>query len=108
MDEIEDTEFSADDMEELIFYLNQILKKDYRNFTITLGIRIFCEDNYGRDRDTWDNLYIINFSLQFTYEKIIDQYTYISWNQDGNKLSDLSPENYTVFATRANLRFNYS
>jgi len=105
---INDTIMTMVDEDDLVFYLNRVLERDYRNFTITLGIDIYNEDNYENvERDTWYYLYIKSCNLTFNYTKKIDQFTSISWNQDGPKLSDLSPENYTVEATRANLKFQY-
>ncbi len=107
-DNISDTIMTMVDEEDLVFYLNRVLESDYRNFTITLGIDIYNEDNYeSLERDTWYYLYIKSCNLTFNYTKKIDQFTSVYWNQDGPKISDLSPENYTVEATRANLKFQY-
>ena len=90
----------------LISYLTSVLEQDYFNFTITLGIDIYCEDNeWNVDIDTWDNLTIRSFNLTFTYEKKIDQFTSVSWNQDADKISDLS--NDTVVVDEAILNFKY-
>ena len=93
--------------EDLIRFLTSVLTKDYKNFTIILGIDIFCEDNCASDRDEWISLCITSFSLNFTYKKKIDQFTSVSWNQDGKKLSELNTENHTVMATGANIKFKY-
>ena len=90
----------------LVFYLNRILEFDKRNFTIFLGIDIDVEDNYGQwDRDTYYSLLIKTCNLTFTYEKVINKFTSVSWNQDGNKISDLS--NDTIIVNEANLNFQY-
>jgi len=71
----------------LIFYLTAVLSEDYYNFTIILGIDIYCEDNIvGADVDTWNELRISQFNLTFTYEKKINRETFASWNQLGNSL----------------------
>jgi len=94
------------DEEDIIFFLDRVLGHDNRNFTFTLGIDIYCEDNYpSLEIDTWYSLRIKSCNFSFNYEKIIDKFTSISWNQDCDKLSDLSP--YTVLADNAILNFNY-
>ncbi|NVM29954.1 MAG: hypothetical protein HWN65_14020 [Candidatus Helarchaeota archaeon] len=71
----------------LIFYLTSALGSDDYNFTITLGIFIYCEDNNpGFDLDTWTMIRIKSFNLSFSYEKNIDRNTYVEWYQVGNKL----------------------
>ncbi len=78
--------YSEDD---IITALNAALDKDldHSNFTITLGIDIYSEDNDNSgDHDDWDSLMIKTCNLTFTYEKKIDQSTTLSWNQVGNKL----------------------
>ncbi|MFW9827644.1 MAG: hypothetical protein ACFFEY_08635 [Candidatus Thorarchaeota archaeon] len=72
----------------LISYLNSILEYDYYNFTITLGIDIYCEDNeYNVDIDTWDLLIMRSFNLTFTYKKKVNQFTSISFAQTGDQLT---------------------
>jgi len=103
-----DTNMSVDPDEALIFYLTSALNADNRNFTVTLGIRVWCEDNRGIEDDHFDNLTIRSCDLTFTYEKKINQGSSVAWNQDGDRISELSPENYTVLATKANLNFKYT
>ena len=91
--------------EALIFYLNSLFKRDNYNFKVTLGIRIKCVDNFNYDNDQWDSLRIKTCNLTFTYEKKIDQTTSISWNQDGDKLSNIS--NDTIIINKALLNFKY-
>ncbi len=91
--------------ESLIIYLTSILNYDYLNFNVTLGILVWCEDNRGTETDDWDYLLINNFNLTFTYEKKIDQLTSISWNQEGDKPSDISSS--TVVVDEAILNFKY-
>ncbi|MHA1185913.1 MAG: hypothetical protein ACTSSK_03425, partial [Candidatus Heimdallarchaeota archaeon] len=87
--------------ESLIFYLTSVLSKDFQNFTLALGIRVFCEDNFQIDNDRWDYLLIKNVSLSFTYEKKVDQLSKISWTQIG----DTIPSNYEI--ENATLNFKY-
>jgi hypothetical protein len=91
--------------EDLIFYLTSVISSDFQNFTVTLGIRIWCEDNWVSDRDIWNDLLIKSCNLMFTYERKIDQFTSVSWNQDAGKISDVS--NDTVIVNEANLNFKY-
>jgi len=90
----------------LISYLTSILKLNDFNFIITLGIDIFCEDNLvGSDRDYWNEIRIKNLNLTFSYKKKIDQFTAVSWNHDGDKISSLS-ENQ-IIVKEATLHFIY-
>jgi hypothetical protein len=91
--------------EDLITALNAVLLKDpdHSNFTITLGIDIYSEDNDNSgDHDDWDSLRILNCNFSFTYEKKIDQSTQLSWNQVGNKITGSS-----VQILDANFNFKY-
>ena len=88
--------------ETLIFYLSSLFKRDNFHIKVILGIRIKCIDNFNYDRDRWDSLRIKSCDLNFTYEKKIDQFTEISWSQEGDSLSG---ENIQI--TDANLRFRY-
>ncbi|MFX1570785.1 MAG: hypothetical protein ACFFCV_20800 [Promethearchaeota archaeon] len=83
----------------LINLLTAVLQTDNRNFTITMGIDLYCEDNeFGGDVDIWDLLIIKTFNLTISYEKRIDQFTSLSWNQIGNTLmgSNIDIENATL------------
>ncbi|MFW9950443.1 MAG: hypothetical protein ACFFKA_10015, partial [Candidatus Thorarchaeota archaeon] len=86
----------------LIFYLSSVLGTDNSNFTITLGIRLYLEDNVANywDHDTFDELMIKYLNLTFTYEKKIDKLTSFSWNQIGNSLNGSNIE-----IVSANLNF---
>ena len=89
--------------EVLISYLTSVLESDNFNFTITLGIDIYCEDNeYNVDIDTWDSLIMRSFNLTFTYKKRINQFTAISLEQAGKQISGES-----VQITNARLNFDY-
>ena len=94
--------FSQDD---IITALNSALERDidHSNFTMTLGIDIYSEDNDNSgDHDDWDSLMIKTCNFTFTYEKKIDQFTKISWNQEGNTLDSAS-----VQVTEARFFFKY-
>ena len=90
---------------DLITALNSAFEKDpsHSNFTLTLGIDIYSEDNLGSaDPDNFDDLYIKMCNLTFTVKKKIDQSTTVSWNQVGNKLDSAS-----VQVTDAKFFFKY-
>jgi len=89
----------------LITALNSAFEKDYThsNFTITLGIDIYSEDNWGSDIDTFNSLRIKSCNLNFTYERKITKFSSISCNQIGEKISSKS-----IRITNALLYYNYS
>lgn len=92
--------------DELIFYLNRVLSHNFYDFRVTLGIDIYCEDNYpSGELDTWYSLLIKSCNLTFDYEKKIDRFTSVSWNQYGNPISSLSE--YPVLIQNATLNFKY-
>ncbi|MFX1554411.1 MAG: hypothetical protein ACFFBV_10840 [Promethearchaeota archaeon] len=97
-----DTALTNVPQKRLIEYLTSVLRTDNLHFTITLGIRIWCEDNFNWDEDDWVDLWIKSCNLSFTYERKIDRFTAISWNQVGD---DISGDNIQI--TEANLRFKY-
>lgn len=98
---LNDTELVPVDQDLLILYLTKVLQYDYTNFSIILEINAYAEDNYPTyDRDTWYDLRIKNFSLSFTYEKKIDQFSSISYSQLGDVV------NCTTI-TNASLSFDY-
>ena len=87
----------------LIAYLTSALSTDDYNFTITLGIDIYSEDNeYNVDIDRYRALIINSFNLTFSYEKKIDQFTTIGFSQVGNQISGDN-----IHVTDANLKFKY-
>ncbi|MHA1191192.1 MAG: hypothetical protein ACTSP9_02705 [Promethearchaeota archaeon] len=88
--------------DDLIFYLTSVLSTDFHNFTITLGLRIWCEDNFFSDRDIWNSLLIKSCNFNFTYQKKINQLTSVSWKQIGNRISG---DNIEI--TAGNLKFKY-
>ena len=87
---------------DLIYYLTSVLASDNYNFTLTLGIRLWCEDNFYSDEDNWQSLLIKSCDFSFTYEKKVDQFTKVSWNHIGNRLSG---QNITIL--EGNLQFEY-
>jgi len=98
-----DTLMKTVDPDVLEFYLTRVFSHDGYNFTITLGIDIYCEDNYDNyDLDEFTSLLIKECNLTFTYEKRMDQGTALSWNQVGYKI-----EGANVDVTEAKLNFQY-
>lgn len=96
------------DEDDLIYYLNKAFENDpgHDNFTIIVGIEISCEDDYtGTDYDDWDELRIKSLNLTFNYERKIEKLSSISWNQEGDKPSDIS--NDTIVVDEAILNFKY-
>ena len=90
---------------DLITALNLALQKDqnHKSFTIVLGIDIYCEDNdLSGDHDLWESLIFNSFNLTFVYEKKIEQFTSISWNQVGNQLTGADKQ-----LINATFNFNY-
>ena len=93
------------DEEDLIIALNAALERDpeHSNFSITLGIDIYSEDNDNSgDHDDWDSLRIITCNFSFTYEKKIDSFTSVSWNQIGNKLNG---SNFQIINASFNFKY---
>ena len=89
----------------IIDAINNVLAVDlgHNNFTIVLGIYLYCEDNNsGTDRDQWDDLRFKYLNITFSYDKMIDQSTSGSWAQD---LDEISGSNVRI--TGANLNFEY-
>ena len=86
---ITDRELSYVSENDLITALNLALEKDvgHSRFTIIMGLDIYCEDNDFPDYDLWNALIFKSFNLTFTYEKKIDQFSSVSWNQIGNRIS---------------------
>jgi len=107
MDYLNNTDMFAVPKESLIFFLTSVLNTDNFNFTITLGIRIWCEDNWVNDDDLWESLVINYINLTFTYEKKIDQLTSISWNQDTMRPNDINDISNITIVNNAVLNFKY-
>ncbi len=90
---------------DLITALNSAFEKDpsHSNFTITLGIDIYCEDNVqSADDDIFDALIIKSCSLSFNATKKIDHSTTLSWSQISDKLDSQVSE-----VTEARFNFKY-
>jgi hypothetical protein len=107
MDYLYDTDMNVIPEESLIFFLTSVLNTDNYNFTLTLGIRIWCEDNWVSDDDFWESLVINYVNLTFTYEKKIDQLTSISWKQDTIKPKDVNEVSNITIIDNAVLNFKY-
>ncbi|MFX0023045.1 MAG: hypothetical protein ACFE9S_12030 [Candidatus Hermodarchaeota archaeon] len=90
--------------EDLLFYLSSVLNTDYSNFTLTLGILLHFEDNIitDWDYDEFKELIIKSVNFTFSYEKKIDRYTSISYNQ---KLAPIEGEMIEIID--ATLDFKY-
>ncbi|MCJ7648698.1 MAG: hypothetical protein MUP85_08805, partial [Candidatus Lokiarchaeota archaeon] len=87
----------------LISLLSAVLSTDNYNFTITMGIDIYCEDNeYGADEDQWDSLLFKSLNLTLSYQKKIDKFTSLAWSQIGNKISGSN-----IDIKNATLNFKY-
>jgi len=101
---INDRELTYVSENDLITALNLALGKDtsHSSFTIIMGIDIYCEDNAFPDHDEWNALIFNSFNLTFSYEKKIEQFTSISWNQIGNQLTGADKQ-----LINATLNFNY-
>ncbi len=103
IDYLNDTTMTIIDEPSLIFYLTKALEGDSHNFGITLGIEIYCEDNYNQaDRDNFYSLLMKSVNLTFTYEKKIDQLTSLSWRQEAQEINGTNVE-----ILRSNLKFKY-
>ncbi|MBD3212467.1 MAG: hypothetical protein GF311_07650 [Candidatus Lokiarchaeota archaeon] len=85
-DSISDTVFEPEKMEDFIFYLTQVLKSDNHNFTLTLGMEFYCEDDESTDEDYFKDIYIKECNFSFTYQKLIPKYSSISLNQITDKI----------------------
>ncbi|MFW9901466.1 MAG: hypothetical protein ACFFDY_09265 [Candidatus Thorarchaeota archaeon] len=103
-DYLYDTYMLSVPQEDLIYALTSVLSVDNFNFTLTLGITLHIEDNLASywDLDYFDEIYIKFVNLTFKFEKKMNQYTSISWNQIGHKL-----EGSNIDITNATLNFKY-
>ncbi|NVM30900.1 MAG: hypothetical protein HWN65_18815 [Candidatus Helarchaeota archaeon] len=81
-----DTLMSSYSEDIMIAYLTSVLETDGRNFTMILGIDIYCDENHQTDEDYFNALRIKSFNLTFSYEKKIDRGVSAEWAQIGNKL----------------------
>ncbi|TFF97069.1 MAG: hypothetical protein EU541_08695, partial [Promethearchaeota archaeon] len=86
--ELNDTKIIPLSEETLKFYLEEVLKYDSYNFTITVGFLFWFEDNWNsQDEDNFKMIRMKNLSLSIDYKKKIDQFTKISLNQVAEKIS---------------------
>ncbi len=100
---IADTILNSVPEEVLISLLSAVLSTDNYNFTITMGIDIYCEDNeYGADEDEWTSLLFKSLNLTFSYQKKIDKFTSLAWNQIGDTISGAN-----IDIKNATLNFKY-
>ncbi|MFW9972945.1 MAG: hypothetical protein ACFFDF_22355 [Candidatus Odinarchaeota archaeon] len=105
-DYLNDTSMNVHSEDILITYLTSVLDNDYFNFTLTVGVDIYCERNHPGDIDIWNELYIKSLNLSFNYAKKMDQFTSVSWNQEGANPSKLSKN--TIVINDALLNFKYN
>ncbi|MFX0180017.1 MAG: hypothetical protein ACFE78_07485 [Candidatus Hodarchaeota archaeon] len=88
-DYLNDTYFEADNIEDLIFYLNQVLENgDFQNFIIILGMEFNCEDNCSTDLDEFTAAYFKSCNFTISYVKKINQLTSASWKYRGNQIEN--------------------
>ncbi|MFX1275787.1 MAG: hypothetical protein ACFFAT_12150 [Promethearchaeota archaeon] len=86
----------------LISVLESVLNEDKQNFAMFIGIESeFVDDDIGYDDDTWNYLRIDRVSLNFTYKKVINYESAVSWNQKGNAL----PSGSTVTEAKVFLEY---
>jgi len=88
----------------LIFYLSDILSLDNYNFSIILGVRLWCEDNWNSDKDEFTALYIKSFNLTFSYTKRIDKFTTGIIKQE---IQSIGNETSEIRIDQAFLQFKY-
>jgi len=104
-DYLNDTYFETDDMNDLIFFLNQVLKNgDYQNFYIIIGIEYNCEDNCSTDLDEFPEAYIKECNFNVTYVKKINQLTSCTWKYLGNQIDN---KGGVVEISESKLYFDY-
>jgi hypothetical protein len=101
-DKISNGIMNTESERELIEDINTALGYNHKNFTISVGIYIKCEDNFAQDSDEWELLSITGLNFSFTYKKQIDKETTISLSQEGNKITGDN-----IIITGASLSFNY-
>jgi len=101
---ITDRELNYVEKQDLIAALNTALESDKQNFTINLGLDIYCEDNRGSpgDQDEWYYLIFKSCNLTITYEKKIDFFTSLSLNQVGKAITGRN-----IRISSAKLNFKY-
>jgi hypothetical protein len=105
-DSLLDTIFGPENMYDFIFYLNQVLKDNYQNFTLILGMEFNCEDNFTTDLDEFINVLIKTCDFNITYRRVINQFSKVSWEYKGKPLNSGSGL-VIVDLTQARLNFDY-
>lgn len=104
-DYLNDTIFIADNMDDLIFFLNQVLENgDFQNFVIILGIEFNCEDNCSTDLDEFPEVYIKACNLTISYVKKINQLTSMSLRYPTERIDT---EGGIIDITQSKLYFDY-
>jgi hypothetical protein len=90
--------------DDLIDAIEAALEKDpgHDNFTITLGIDIYSEDNEQTDVEYWDSLVYNYFNLSFSYRRRINKLTSIRISQITDEISG---DNIQI--NQANLKIKY-
>ena len=101
---INDTILETVGEQDLITALESAFDKDpnHSNFSITIGIDVYCEDNRGTDRDTFNALIINSLNLTFSYEKVINQFTTLTWNQISEQVIG---DNYQIIGGNFNFKY---
>ncbi len=111
---LEDTFMNVLSKESLILYLESVLNTDHQNFTISLGIRLWCEDSWHTDIDTWHYIRINSFNMSISWERKINQLSSISWDQTGKMINktyyeELYPDStVNIEIDNATLDFDYA
>ena len=105
---LNDTQLIPVSEEALIIFLTSVLNTDNYNFTLTIGMRIWCEDNFPQDSDWWRLLLIKSVNFTFSYEKKIDKFTTVSWDQIANRVNDLSEYKMEIFNATLNFKYKIS
>ena len=99
---LNETFLNVYDEEILIAFLSNVFQASGTEFTITLGIDIYCETNSDPDYDHWRSLSFKEFNFSFTYEKKMNRYSEVSWSQEGNKLNGTA---YQIDEARLNFEY---
>ncbi|MFX1276458.1 MAG: hypothetical protein ACFFBP_07475 [Promethearchaeota archaeon] len=108
--DLADTFLETISTESILYHMTSVLDADpnHNTFTVSLGILILSEDNYGSDTDQCDSLRIKDFDFSFTYIKKMNQLTTVSLRQDGSKISDVKlNKSNNIHIEDATLKFSY-
>ncbi|MFX1239166.1 MAG: hypothetical protein ACFE8P_15805, partial [Promethearchaeota archaeon] len=101
------------DEEVILYHMKSVLNADpaHSTFTLTLGMYIVCEDDFSMDHDRFNYLRINQCNFSFTYERLIDQTTSMSWRQDGPTFSSVkfnATNNISIVSANLNFEFKIS